>query len=166
MAIPRNATWRLSLHLRRTFSNFTGTRRIIKLKSTELDVGEWLKIHQLPKDNWSEDAKLVLRALSLQKIIPEKAILNNIQKRLERAGFFKIASPDLMQLFLENFSFAKCTNSIQEQLHSYLASFLETGKYSVIMKIGLCLRILELASEEPSEGKRPQISNSCCSLFV
>lgn len=148
--------WRFSsqsLVLRRKFGLSREGSSSFDSNGQQFDLGTALRNTKLLKENWMAESKELMSRLARSNQEPEMSQINIFLKRLERSGFYKEASPDLMQLFLENFSLDKLSKSAQEHLHSYLASFLAEGPYSVIIKIGLCLRIIELASDLPWEIK-------------
>lgn len=118
-----------------------------------LDLAKWLKSPSPAKDDWSQESEKVLRALAFQIDSHSLADVHLIVKRLEKAGLFQQAGPEAMQLFLETLTLERLTKSMQDRVHAFLASFLETGQYSVLLKVGLCLQIIELAAKQPSQIK-------------
>ena len=140
-----------------SMQNAASTSKVKEPQPTDLQ--RWVKSKKLTEKDWRDESKAMLRVLARPNCEADAAIFHSVGRKLERAGLFRESDPDLMQLFLEVFSFERLPKDMQESLYHYLVNFLETGQYSVIIKIGLCLRVLEMGAKQPCELKDPRMTS-------
>ena len=119
--------------------------------------------HKLGVDGHPEDFNLLLKELlKLERPQLPNGVsnpsetdlnlgnINTILTKLMVSGFFETGDLESLQMFLEWADLAWLSAKVQTKLYRCLMLFLNESKYSVLIKHGVCMQVLELVERNPS----------------
>lgn len=118
---------------------------------------------KLQRDSIQNDSKLLLNELLKQKshlrgpkasdVANDGLEMENINKiltKLDGAGFFDNTELSNLQMFLDWADLSTLSKRAQTQLYRSLLLFLNESKYSLLIKYGVCMQMLQLVDKQPS----------------